>query len=277
MSDLKVGVFVDADNAKFNGGFQLRYDVLRRFAARNQGKLLRLNVYLAFDSERAREDPEYARRTYAYQNSIREFGWKLITKNVKRYTDDEGQTRMKANSDLDLAVDAMLQAEKLDEILLISGDGDFLQLVTALQNKGCRVELLGFNNVSGQLQRQVDAFHSGFLIPDLIPIYYEPKNEWGEQGSCVRGYCSKWFTDKGYGFLNFIKRIDDNMWVTDNRDPNSPWESVFCHINELANELEPEDLINRDTIVEFYLQESEQIDGGLVAQNVRPVQHKNRY
>lgn len=276
MSNIKVGVFVDAENTRYNGGYQLRYDILRRFAARNGGTLLRLNVYLAFDAERAREDQDYARRTYAYQNTLRDFGWKVIIKNVKRYTDEDGQTTTKANADLDLAVDAMLQAENLDEVLLVSGDGDFLQLVTALQNKGCRVELLGFNNVSRQLQRQVDAFHSGFLITDLVPIYYEPRNVWGQPGSCVRGYCSRWIEDKGYGFLSFIKGIQDNLWITDHRDPDSPWNSAFCHINELADGLQPDELLNRDTILEFYLRESDQKDGGLVAQNVRRVQIKGR-
>lgn len=276
MSDVKVGVFVDAENTRYNGGYQLRYDILRRFAARNMGKLLRLNVYLAFDAERAKDDSEYARKAYSYQNSIREYGWKVIIKNVKRYRDEDGNVTTKANADLDLAVDAMLQADNLDEILLVSGDGDFLQLVTALQNKGCRVELLGFNNVSRQLQRQVDAYHSGFLIPDLVPIYYEQRNEWGKQGSCVRGYCSRWFPDKGYGFLNFIKRVDGNLWITDSRDPESPWDSVFCHINEIASEVQPEELLNRDTVLEFYLQQSAQIDGGLVAQNVRQVQLRPR-
>lgn len=268
---LKVGVFVDAENIKFNGGYNLRYDILRRFAARGGSKLLRLNIYLAFDAERAKDDADYAKRAYAYQNTLREFGWKLIIKNVKRYIDGEGNTTTKANSDLELAVDALLQAENLDEILLLTGDGDFLQLVSALQNKGCRVELMAFTNVSRQLTRQVDAYYSGFLIPDLVPVAYEPRNEWGKAGSCVRGYCTKWFPDKGYGFLNFIKELHPDMWITDHRDPASPWQSVFCHTNELADEVRPEDLLNRDTLVEFYLQESE-VEKGLVAQNVRPVQ-----
>lgn len=272
---LKIGVFVDAENIKYNGGYNLRYDVLRRFAARGAATILRLNVYMAFDPERAKEDPEYARKAYAFQNSIREFGWKVIVKNAKRFTDDQGRVTTKANADLDLAVDALLQAENLDEVLLLTGDGDFLQLVTALQNKGCRVELLGFNNVSRQLQRQVDACYSGFLVPDLIPISYEPRNDWGALGSCVRGYCSKWFPDKGYGFLNFIRRIDDKLWITDHRDPESPWQSVFCHVNELADEVSVDELSNRDTVVEFYLQESD-VEDGLVAQNVRPVQAYSR-
>jgi uncharacterized LabA/DUF88 family protein len=268
---MKVGVFVDAENVRFNGGYQLRYDILRNFAARNGGTLQRLNTYIAFDQERARDEPEYAKKSYAYQQMVRDFGWKITVKNVRRFTDEEGVVTTKANADLDMAVDAMLQAEKLDQVLLVTGDGDFLQVVNALQNKGCRVELLGFRNVSKALQRQVDAFYSGFLIPDLLPFSCEPRNEWGQHGFCVRGVCTKWFEDKGYGFLRFIRETSSKLWVTDPRDPDSPYASAFCHINELADDVTVEDLMSRDTVVEFYLKESDQKDNGLVATNVRMV------
>ncbi len=269
---LKVGVFVDAENVRYNGGYQLRYDVLRTFAGRNDRRLIRLNTYVAFDQERANEDQEYARKSFLYQQQARQFGWKVILKNVRRFTNEEGQTTIKANTDLDIAVDALTQAEHLDEILLVTGDGDFQPLVTALQNRGCRVELMGFDNVSRQLQRQVDQFHSGFLIPNLVPIAYEPKNQWGRTGSCVRGICAKWFPDKGYGFLSFLDRIDDNSWITNARLKDSPWKSVFCHINEVASDVTEDDLVQGDTVLEFYLQESPQEEDGLVAQNVRLVQ-----
>ena len=270
MSNLKIGVFVDAENVKFNGGYQLRYDILRRFASRDGGTLLRLNTYLAYDQERAREEPEYQKKSAIYQQMVRDFGWKIIVKNVKRYIDEEGNVSTKANADLDLAVDAMLQVENLDRILLVTGDGDFLQVVTALQNKGCRVELLGFKNVSKQLQRQVDAFYRGFLIPDLLPFPQEPRNEWGKPGSSVRGICTKWFSDKGYGFLRFIKHISPDLWITDPRDPASPYESVFCHANELAENISPDDLMARETILEFNVEQSD-VDEGLIAKNVRKV------
>jgi uncharacterized LabA/DUF88 family protein len=269
-NSIKIGVFVDAENVRYNGGYQLRYDILRLFAARYGGSLLRLNTYIAYDQDRAKEDPEYGRRARTYQQMVREFGWKVIVKDVRRYTDEEGNITTKANSDLDMAVDAMLQSEKLDLLLLVTGDGDFLQVVTALQDRGCRVELLGFRNVSQELRRQVDDYYSGFLIPDLLPVSYEPRNEWGEAGSCVRGVCSKWFPEKGYGFLRFLKKIDPNIWITDPRHPDSPYESVFCHVNELADEVTDEVLLNRDSILEFYLQESDK-DDGLVANNVRLV------
>ncbi|MEY6433491.1 NYN domain-containing protein [Thioalkalicoccus limnaeus] len=268
-SGLRVGVFVDAENVRYNGGYQMRYDVLRRYAARSGGELLRLNTYMAFDSERAREDYEYAKKARAYQQMVRDFGWKITVKTVRRYTDDNGNVTTKANADLDMAVDAMLQASMLDKVLLVTGDGDFLQVVNALQNRGCRVELIGFKNVSRQLQQSVDTFYSGYLIPDLLPIPYEPRNEWGKVGSCVRGVCTKWFPDKGYGFLRVLDHISPNLWITDPRDEGSPYISVFCHANELAEDVTEDLVLNRETILEFYLSESEQKDNGFVASNVR--------
>jgi uncharacterized LabA/DUF88 family protein len=276
ISDMKVGVFVDAENIKYNGGYQMRYDILRRFAVREGGFALRLETYMANDPERARDDAEYRKKSLAYQQMVRDFGWKITVKDVRRYTDEEGNITTKANADLDLAVAVMLQANQLDQILLVTGDGDFMEVVTALQNKGCRVELIGFKNVSRQLQRQVDAFYSGFLIPDLLPVPYEPRNEWGKAGSCVRGVCSKWFADKGFGFLRFMERVDRNLWITDPREPDSPYISVFCHANEIADDVTEDMLLNRDTILEFYVQSSEQKDDGLVANNVRLAFNVNR-
>jgi uncharacterized LabA/DUF88 family protein len=254
----------------------MRYDVLRRFAAREGGVLQRLNTYMAFDAERAREDPEYAKKSRTYQQMVRDFGWKITVKLVRRYTDADGNVTTKANADLDMAVDAMLQADKLEQVLLVTGDGDFIQVVRALQNKGCRVELIGFKNVSRQLQQESDAFYSGFVIPDLLPVAYEPRNEWGKPGSCVRGVCTKWIADKGYGFLRILDRISANLWITDPREPGSPYTSVFCHANELAEDVSEELLGNRETILEFYLKESEQKDNGLVASNVRLALSVNR-
>jgi uncharacterized LabA/DUF88 family protein len=275
-SGLRVGVFVDAENVRYNGGYQMRYDVLRRFAAREGGCLQRLNTYQAVDEERAKEDMEYRKKSRSYQQMVRDFGWKIFVKPVRRYTDEAGNVTTKANADLDMAVEAMLQADKLDQVLLVTGDGDFIQVVTALQNMGCRVELIGFRNVSGDLKKAVDTFYSGFLIPDLLPVSYEPRNEWGTAGSCVRGVCTKWFSDKGYGFLRFINQMSPNLWITDPRDTLSPYTSVFCHVNELADDVTEDMLMNRDTILEFYLQASEQKDNGLVANNVRLAFNVNR-
>lgn len=276
-SHLKIGVFVDAENIRYNGGFHMRYDMLRRFAARNGGELLRLNTYMAYDRERAEQDTEYGKKAQGYQQMVRDFGWKVIAKEVRRYTDEDGNVTTKANADLDMAVDAMLQADNLDLVLMVTGDGDFIQVVNALQNKGCRVETLAFKNISQELKKRSDDFFSGFLIPDLLPIHYEPQNNWGTVGSVVRGVCNKWFPDKGYGFMRYIHRLDPNLWITDPRDPESPYESVFCHINELAEGINAEHLMNRENVFEFYLRESGQKEGGMKAENVRMVPQTGRW
>ncbi len=55
----------------------------------------------------------------------------------------------KADADVDLAMDAVKMAPKLDTIILCSGDGDFVSLVEYLQNThGCQVEVVSFKKSS---------------------------------------------------------------------------------------------------------------------------------
>lgn len=55
----------------------------------------------------------------------------------------------KANWDIDMAMDAVKLAPKLDTIILITGDGDFVSLVEYLQNThGTQVEVVSFGKSS---------------------------------------------------------------------------------------------------------------------------------
>lgn len=67
----------------------------------------------------------------------------------------------KADWDVGLAVDAIRMAPKLDSIIIISGDGDFIPLVEYLQiNEGCQVEVVSFGkSTSGKLKEICDDFH----------------------------------------------------------------------------------------------------------------------
>ena len=55
-SNAKIGVYVDVANINRNGGYGMHYDVLREFACRDGAEAIRLNAYVSFDVERARED-----------------------------------------------------------------------------------------------------------------------------------------------------------------------------------------------------------------------------
>ncbi|MEE9614199.1 MAG: NYN domain-containing protein, partial [Thermodesulfobacteriota bacterium] len=166
----KVGLYVDAANITRNGGYGMRFDVLREFACRDSGEAIRLNSYVAHDEDRARKDYDYKERTLNFYSALRDFGFKVIEKKVSWYVDEAGNRFGKANADLDMAVDALLQSENLDRVMLATGDGDFIQVVRALQNKGCRVEAVAFQNVSSLLKREVDLYMSGYLVPNLLPI-----------------------------------------------------------------------------------------------------------
>src|SRR5437763_1588133 len=116
----------------------MRYDVLRRFALRDGGTAPRLNAIIAYDFERAKEDQTYREKKEGYFGNLRDFGFKIIQKPVKRFRDEDGKEYFKANADLDMAVDVLMQSGKLDRVLLLTGDGDFVRLVRALQDQGCR-------------------------------------------------------------------------------------------------------------------------------------------
>jgi uncharacterized LabA/DUF88 family protein len=254
-STSRVGVFIDSANISMNGGRGMRFDVLREFAVRDGGEIARLNVYLSYDQRRAEGDEEYRRGQFQFHSALRDFGYKVIQKPVRHFRDEVGATVTKANVDLEMAVDLLLQSEKLDRVVLATGDGDFVQVVRALQNRGLRVELVAFDNVSVDLRAEADLFVSGYLVPNLLTIEDSPA-PWGEIGSRVRGFCH-YHSGKGFGFLRFIKRVAPNLWIVDTRHEESPYESVFIHDSRLPENVGYQQLPSRNLIFEFTLREPE--------------------
>lgn len=76
----------------------------------------------------------------------------------------------KADWDVGLAVDAIKMAPKLDTIILVSGDGDFIPLVEYLQtNEGCQVEVVSFGKSSSMKLKEVA---DDFIDLDVNPRKY---------------------------------------------------------------------------------------------------------
>ncbi len=265
----RIGVYVDSMNIMRNGGYGMRYEVVRRLADRDGDEVMRLNAYVAIDEERANSDPNY-KNTLNFILTLRDLGFKAVEKPIRWYTDDSGRTYGKANLDMEMGLDIISQSDRLDLIYLFTGDGDFCSVVTMVQNKGCRVELVAFANVSGRLRREVDLFVPGYLVPGLLPAssdYSGPP--WGEAGSRVRGVCTAYFQDRSYGFLRFMKSFG-KAWITDTRLEESPYTSVFFLEKDLplqgAQRINPENLPSRDYIFEFTLAEGEK---GYVAADIK--------
>jgi len=266
-----VGIYVDAANIQMNGGFGMQYDVLREFACRTGAEPIRLNAYVTYDEHRAERDRGYHQRVNNFFQSIREFGYKVIVKKYRWYRDEEGNAYAKANADLDMAVDALLQSQNLTRVVMVTGDGDFVQVVRALQNQGCRVEVPAFDNISSELRREADVFVSGYLVPGLLPPRNpEGRGAWGEMGSRVRGICY-YHSPEGYGFLRFMRRIADHLWVTDTRHPNSPYASAYFRDSDLPGGVRPADLPSHNIILEFDVNPSAVKEGALQASQIQRV------
>ncbi len=84
----------------------------------------------------------------------------------------------KADWDVGIAVDAIKLAPKLDTIVLISGDGDFIPLVEYLKtNEGCQVEVMAFGkSSSARLIEAVDDFTDLCQDPKKYLLNYKEKS-----------------------------------------------------------------------------------------------------
>jgi uncharacterized LabA/DUF88 family protein len=174
----RIALFIDGSNL-YSAARALSFDIdYRRLLTLFQGKgrLLRAFYYTAL-----LEDQEYS--------SIRPLvdwldynGYALVTKPAKEFTDSQGRRRIKGNMDIEIAVDVMEMADRLDHIVLFSGDGDFRGLVEAVQRKGVRVSVVSTLRsqppmVADELRRQADVFvELQDLIPD-IQRTHAPKSE----------------------------------------------------------------------------------------------------
>ncbi len=164
----KLALFIDGSNL-YGAARALNFDIdyrklLQLFAKR--GVLLRAYYYTAL-----LEDQDYS-PIRPLVDWLDYNGYTLVTKPAKEFTDAvTGRRRIKGNMDLELAVDAMEIAEKVNHIVIFSGDGDFRVLVEALQRRGVRVSIASTTRsqpplVADELRRQADNF---IELQDLAP------------------------------------------------------------------------------------------------------------
>lgn len=261
MQNMRTGVYIDLSNINQCGGFLLKFDVLRDFINKtSDDSLALLNIYLALDVERCKTDTAYEKSSHDFHELLRDMGYRVIEKKVKWYQ-HEGISVPKSNADLEMAVDILLNADKLHRVVLVTGDGDFVKVVDALHQKGVRVELIGFKNVSTLLRRSVDRFYSGYIIPGMLPVDFSggksiatKDRSWGEVGSRVRGTCYYYSPERSYGFfrvLNMRKAKSTNMNYLDPRHPLSPYDAVFFHGSDVEHIGTLKELPNRDIVMEF--------------------------
>src|SRR5215216_987675 len=158
-ASVKIALFIDGPNLYATAktlGFDIDYKrLLSEFQSR--GALLRAFYYTAII-----EHQEFS--------SIRPLvdwldynGYTVVTKATKEFVDASGRRKVKGDMHIELAVDAMELAARIDEMILFSGDGDFRSLVEAVQRRGVRVTVVSSiasqpPMIADELRRQADVF-----------------------------------------------------------------------------------------------------------------------
>ena len=135
----RVGIFIDTQNlyhcAKNIYGAKVNFDqVVKDGLAGRQ--LIRAVAYVITTESGDEKN---------FFEALGKMGIEAKTKNLQIFS---GGAK-KADWDVGLAVDAIKLAPKLDAVIIVSGDGDFVPLVEYLQvNEGCQVEVMSFGKSS---------------------------------------------------------------------------------------------------------------------------------
>jgi len=145
----RVGVFVDVQNmfysAKNIKKAKLNFAKLMEKAVRGR-QLIRAICYIV-------DNPDIDQS--GFTDMLRQNGYELRTKPLRVRADGSA----KGDWDMGIAIDAVNVADKLDIIVLVSGDGDFIDLVNHLKGRGVHVEAISFvESTNEDLIKSVD-FH----------------------------------------------------------------------------------------------------------------------
>lgn len=146
----RVGVFVDVANmyhsAKNMYNSRVNFKEILKEAVAGR-KLIRANAYVV-------KSP--AQDEINFLEALSKQGFELQIKDLQVYASGA----KKADWDVGLTVDAIKLADKLDAVIIVSGDGDYIPLVLYLrENKGCLVEVMAFGETaSGKLKDVADDF-----------------------------------------------------------------------------------------------------------------------
>jgi uncharacterized LabA/DUF88 family protein len=150
VTDNRVAVFIDASNIYHVGkelDINVNYKKLRALL-KGESKSFQGYFYTGVNSANQKEKQ--------FLSNICSLGYKIIGKEIIRQPDG-----IKANLDVELALDMHHKAlnNEYDTAILVSGDGDFIDVVKRLQELGKRVEVVSFRKrTNKELIKVADAY-----------------------------------------------------------------------------------------------------------------------
>ncbi|MGE0183205.1 MAG: NYN domain-containing protein [Parvularculaceae bacterium] len=157
----KTALFIDGANlykAARALGFDMDYKSLLA-KARGASQLVRAYYFTAIQEDR---DQDYS-PLRPLVDWLDYNGYTMVTKMAREFTDATGKKRFKGSTDIELVVEMLNLASRLDHIILFTGNGDFKRAIDAVQAKGVRVTVVSTIKsqppmASDELRRQADRF-----------------------------------------------------------------------------------------------------------------------
>jgi len=150
--DQRIGVFVDVQNmyysAKHLYNSKVNFRTILREAISGR-KLIRAIAYVI------KADVKDENTFY---DALEEMGFEVKSKDLQVFY---GGAK-KGDWDVGIAMDVMRLAPKLDTIVLISGDGDFSDLLEHAKSLGCRTEVLAFGKTTSHRLKEVTDLFTDF-------------------------------------------------------------------------------------------------------------------
>jgi uncharacterized LabA/DUF88 family protein len=144
----RCAVFVDVPNIVYAAdriGVEIDWGKALHFLTRDR-QLVRASAYAPVS-----DDPYQRIETQRFVQPFYKLPYRILTKPLKRF----GNGEIKANFDVELAIDVITMADRLDVVSLVSGDGDFRRMVELIQSKGVRVEVVAFGSSTASELRAV--------------------------------------------------------------------------------------------------------------------------
>ena len=133
----RLGIFVDVPN--------VMYGVDAASKPVHMGKLLDLlsagrELVRATAYSPVSDDPREPMEQQKFVAPFVPYNYRITTKPLKRFADGS----IKGNFDVEMALDMLQMADRLDVLCIVSGDADFSRAVEAVQTRGVRVEVVAF-------------------------------------------------------------------------------------------------------------------------------------
>jgi uncharacterized LabA/DUF88 family protein len=145
----RVAVFVDVQNMYYSARqlyhSKVNFNAVLKDAVEGR-ELIRAFAY-AISADVGKEEE--------FHNALSKIGYEVKLKDLQVFF---GGAK-KGDWDVGIAMDVLRMAPKVDAIVLVSGDGDFKELLEYVKAQGCRAEVMAFSKTaSAKIRSEADSF-----------------------------------------------------------------------------------------------------------------------